>query len=128
MKKVFAKIEGAPEAIGPYSVAVSTGDLLFVSGQLSFDVKTGTIAGTTAAEQADVVMRNIQTILENLHSSLEHVVKTTIFLTDMDSFSEVNEVYGRYFKENCPARSCVEVSRLPKGALVEIETIALPGE
>ncbi len=125
MKKVYTKVEGAPEAVGPYSVAVSADNLLFTSGQLPIDVRTGKIAGKTAAEQAKFALDNIQTILQGLNSDLENVIKVNIYLTDMDSFAQVNEVYSQYFKDRCPARSCVEVSKLPKDALVEIETIAL---
>lgn len=125
MKKVYTKVEGAPEAVGPYSVAVSADNLLFTSGQLPIDVRTGKIAGKTAAEQAKFALDNIQTILQGLNSDLENVIKVNIYLTDMDSFAQVNEVYSQYFKDKCPARSCVEVSKLPKDALVEIEVIAL---
>ena len=125
MKKVYTKVEGAPEAVGPYSVAVSADNLLFTSGQLPIDVRTGKIAGKTAAEQAKFALDNIQTILQGLNSDLENVIKVNIYLTDMDSFAQVNEVYSQYFKDRYPARSCVEVSKLPKDALVEIEAIAL---
>jgi len=125
MKQVYTSIKGAPEAIGPYSIAVSTDNLVFTSGQLPIDVKTGEIAGATAGEQAKFALDNVQTIVQSLGSDLENVIKVNIFITDMDSFGEINEVYAGYFKENCPARSCVEVSKLPKGALVEIEAIAL---
>ncbi len=125
MKKVYTKVEGAPGAVGPYSVAVSADNLLFISGQLPIDVQTGEIAGKTAAEQAKFALDNIQTILQGLNSDLENVIKVNIYLTDMDSFAQVNEVYSQYFKDRYPARSCVEVSKLPKDALVEIEAIAL---
>ncbi len=123
MKQVYKSIENAPEAIGPYSVGVSVGNLLFTSGQLPIDVKTGEISGETPAEQAKYALDNLQTIVQSVGSDLEDVVKVTVFITDMDSFGSINEVYGQYFKDNCPARSCVEVSKLPKGALVEIEAI-----
>lgn len=125
MKQVFAGVEGAPEAIGPYSVAVANNDLIFTSGQLPIDTKTGTISGETAALQTKVAMDNLQAILLGVGSDLKNVLKVTIFLTDMSSFAEVNEVYSQYFKEQCPARTCVEVSGLPKGAYVEIEAVAL---
>lgn len=127
MKKAYTKVDNAPEAVGPYSVAVSADNLLFTSGQLPIDVKSGEIAGKNAAEQAKVALDNVQTILQGLNSDLQNVIKVTVYLTDMDSFSQVNEVYAQYFKDKCPARSCVEVSRLPKGAQVEIEAIALIG-
>ena len=125
MKQVYKSVKNAPEAIGPYSAAVSAGNLLFTSGQLPIDVKTGEISGKTPAEQAKYALDNLQTIVQSLGSDLENVIKVTVYITDMDSFGSVNEVYGQYFKDNCPARSCVEVSKLPKGALVEIEAIAL---
>ena len=125
MKQVYTKIEGAPEAVGPYSIAVVTGNLAFTSGQLPIDMKTGEIAGKTHAEQAKYALDNVQTIVKELGSDMENVVKVNIFITDMDSFAQVNEVYAQYFKADCPARSCVEVSKLPKGALVEIEAVAL---
>ncbi|MCK5683059.1 Rid family detoxifying hydrolase [bacterium] len=125
MKEVFKSVEGAPGAVGPYSVAVSTGDILYTSGQLPMDANTGEIIGDNSATQAKFALENLKTIIEKLGSDMKSVLKVTIFLTDMKSFAEVNEVYSTYFKENCPARSCVEVSNLPKGALIEIEAIAL---
>ncbi len=125
MKQVYTSIKGAPEAVGPYSIAVSTDNLIFTSGQLPMDAKTGEILGETPAEQAKYALDNLQTIIQGLGSDLENVIKVTVFITDMDSFGSVNEVYAQYFKDNCPARSCVEVSKLPKGALVEIEAIVL---
>jgi 2-iminobutanoate/2-iminopropanoate deaminase len=124
MRKTFDSVEGAPEAVGPYSIAVSTGDTLYTSGQLPMDAGTGEIIGDTPAEQAKYALKNLKTIIEKLGSDMKNVIKVTIFLTDMGSFANVNEVYSTYFTENCPARSCVEVSNLPKGAQVEIEAIA----
>ena len=125
MKKTFDKVEGVPSAVGPYSVAVSTGNMLYTSGQLPMDPATGEIIGDTAADQARYALENVKKIIENLGSEMENVVKVTIFLTDMGCFPEVNDVYSEFFQENCPARSCVEVSRLPKDAQIEIEAIAL---
>jgi len=125
MKQTFAGIEGAPEAIGPYSVAVASSDLLFTSGQLPIDPQTGAISVESAAQQAKIAMDNLKAVLMGSVSDLEKVLKVTIFLADMSSFAEVNEIYSQYFREQCPARSCVEVSRLPKDALVEIEAMAL---
>ncbi len=125
MKQVYTSVKGAPEAVGPYSVAVSADNLLFTSGQLPIDVNTGEISGTTHGEQAKFALDNLQTVVQSLGSDLENVIKVNIYITDMDSFGQVNEVYAQYFKDNCPARSCVEVSKLPKGALVEIEATAL---
>lgn len=113
-----------PKAIGPYSVSVRAGDFLFCSGQIPLDPETMQILGTTAAEQTHQVLKNLSAVLQNAGCDLSHVVKTTIFLKSMADFAAVNEVYGQYFKDNFPARSTVEVSCLPKNALVEIEAIA----
>jgi 2-iminobutanoate/2-iminopropanoate deaminase len=125
MKQAYTSIKNAPEAVGPYSIAVATDNLIFTSGQLPIDVKTGEISGETPAEQAKYALDNLQTVIQSLGSDMENVIKVNVFITDMDSFGSINEVYAQYFKVNCPARSCVEVSKLPKGALVEIEAIAL---
>ena len=124
MRKAFNSVEGAPGAVGPYSVAVSAGDMLFTSGQLPMDAKTGEILGETAVTQAKYALDNLKTVIEKLGSDMESVVKVTIYMTDIACFGEVNEVYAQYFKGSCPARSCVEVSNLPKGAQIEIEAIA----
>ena len=116
--------EKAPAAIGPYSQAVSTGCLVYTSGQIPLSPATGEITGNTAAEQTEIVIQNLKEILLAAGSSLENVIKTTCFLTDMKSFREFNEVYAKHFT-SLPARSCVEVSALPRGALVEIEAVAL---
>ena len=115
--------EKAPAAIGPYSQAVVTGSLVFTSGQIALDPATGALTGTTAAEQTHRVCQNLKAVLETAGASLEGVVKTTCFLADMADFAAFNEVYGQYFP-NKPARSCVAVKALPKGALVEVEVIA----
>ena len=125
MRKAFTSVEGAPGAVGPYSVAVSSGNMLFTSGQLPIDIKTGEITGDTAVAQAKYALDNLKTIIEKLGSDMESVVKVTIYLTDITCFTEVNEVYAQYFKGSCPARSLVEVSNLPKGAQIEIEAIAM---
>ncbi len=125
MRKAFTSVEGAPGAVGPYSVAVSSGNMLFTSGQLPIDIKTGEITGDTAVTQAKYALDNLKTIIEKLGSDMESVVKVTIYLTDITCFAEVNEVYAQYFKGSCPARSLVEVSNLPKGAQIEIEAIAM---
>ena len=123
MKDIIAT-EKAPAAIGPYSQGIRTGSLLFVSGQLPIDPATGTMADTVAAQTAQSLTK-LKSILEAAGSSMARVVKTTVFLTDMASFSAMNEVYGAFFSEGTyPARSAVEVSALPKGALVEIEAVA----
>jgi len=125
MKETFGSVEGAPMAVGPYSIAVSAGNLLYTSGQLPIDVETGNIIGETAAIQAKYSLENLKTVIEKLGSDMKNVIKVTIFMTDIGCFSEVNDVYAEYFKESYPARSCVEVSNLPKGAQIEIEAIAL---
>lgn len=113
----------APQAIGPYSQAVETGDWIFTSGQIPLTPDGKLVAGGIE-EQTRQVLENLKSVLEAAGSGLEHVVKTTIFLRDMNQFQTVNEIYGGYFKEHQPARSCVEVSRLPKDVLIEIEVIA----
>jgi len=118
----------AAPAIGPYSNAVRCGDLLFASGQIPADPATGALVQGGAGVQAARVLDNLQALLESLGSGLPHVLKTTVFLTDMGDFAEVNEVYARYFPTNPPARSCVAVAALPKGARVEIECVATLGE
>lgn len=113
----------APAAIGPYSQGFVTGGLLYTSGQIALDPATGEIVGTTIAEQAHQVMKNLGALLEAAGSSYEKTVKTTCFLTNMDDFAAFNEVYGQYFTGK-PARSCVAVKTLPKNVLCEVELIA----
>ncbi|HEB53340.1 MAG TPA: RidA family protein [bacterium] len=114
----------APAAIGPYSQAVKAGNLLFCSGQIPLDPKTMEMVGSTAAEQAEQVMQNLASLLAAGGAGLPNVVRTTIFLASMADFAAVNEVYARHFGEHKPARACVAVKELPKGALVEIDCIA----
>ncbi|MGW8428567.1 RidA family protein [Peribacillus simplex] len=113
----------APGAIGPYSQAVKMGDFLFVSGQLPINPSTNAMP-ESVAEQTKQSLENVKAILEAAGCDLQHVLKTTVFLKDMNTFTKMNEVYQSYFTENYPARSAVEVARLPKEALVEIEVIA----
>ena len=113
-----------PKPIGPYSQAVKANGFLYMSGQVALDPKTGEMTGSDIKEQTERVMNNIKGILEAAGSNLHHVVKTTVFLKDMNDFAAMNEVYGRYFTTAPPARSTVQVSRLPKDAFVEIEVIA----
>jgi 2-iminobutanoate/2-iminopropanoate deaminase len=122
MKQVIQTSE-APAAIGPYSQAVRAGDFLFMSGQIPLDPVSMTIVGETAAEQAVQVLKNMQGVLKAAGSGIEHVVKTTIFLKNMADFAAVNEIYAGVFRETPPARSTVEVARLPKDVLVEIEAV-----
>lgn len=123
MQKDIVKTEKAPAAIGPYSQAVSAGGFLYLSGMLAIDPATGEMVGTDAPAQAGQILKNISALLESQGLSAASVVKTTVFLTDLNAFGAVNAVYGETFTQNPPARSCVEVSRLPKDALVEIECI-----
>lgn len=126
--KQLLSTDKAPAAIGPYSQAVRAGDLLFISGQLPTDPATGEFAGTTVAAQTRQSLGNISAILGAAGLTLANVVKTTVFLKDMNAFGEMNGVYGEFFKDEPPARACVEVARLPKDALVEIEAVAVfPG-
>ncbi|MBN1519275.1 MAG: RidA family protein [Spirochaetales bacterium] len=122
MKKVIAT-GGAPGAIGPYSQAVVSGGYLFCSGQLGLDPASGQLADGVRA-QAERAMLNLKAVCEAAGGSLDSVVKTTIFLTTMDNFAVVNEVYGSFFQGDKPARSTIAVAGLPKGGLVEIEAIA----
>ncbi len=115
---------GAPKAIGPYSQAVRSGQLLFVSGQVPLDPATGTIVEGDIAAQTHQVFANLAAVLEAGGRSFADVVKTTVFLADMNDFTVVNEVYGSYFTQPYPARATVEVARLPKDARVEIDMIA----
>lgn len=123
MKKIIAT-ESAPGAIGPYSQAVRAGDLIFVSGQLPIDPATGAFAGDDIVSQTRQSLDNIRQILASEGVSMEHVVRTGVFLKDMNQFGEMNQVYGDFFEKDCPARAAVEVARLPKDALVEIEAVA----
>lgn len=113
----------APAAIGPYSQAVVTGNLVFTSGQIALDPATGVLAGNTIEEQTHRVCKNLDAVLSEAGSSLENAVKTVCFLADINDFAAFNAVYGEYFT-NKPARSCVAVKDLPKGALVEVEVVA----
>ena len=123
MKKVISTAK-APQAIGPYSQAIEAGDFIFVSGQIPLIPATGELVEGSVEVQTARVLENLKAILEAAGSSLESVVKTTVYITNMDEFAKVNGIYGQYFQENPPARVCVEVSKLPKGALVEIDVIA----
>ncbi len=126
MKREIISTSKAPGAIGPYSQAVKAeGKLLFTAGQIPLDPATGKMVGETAAEQAEQALKNLQAVLEAGGTGLAHVVKTTVFLQNMNDFAVVNEVYARFFGEKPPARSAVEVAALPKRALVEVECIAL---
>ncbi|MGB6369805.1 MAG: RidA family protein [Atribacterota bacterium] len=124
MEKEVKINKKAPSAIGPYSPALKVGNLIFASGQLPIDPETGEMIEGDIESKTRMVLENLKAVLEPYSISMENVVKTTIFLKDMNNFARVNKVYGEYFKEKFPARSCVEVSRLPKDAEIEIEAIA----
>jgi len=127
MQKEILATEKAPRAIGPYSQGVKAGGLVFFSGQIALDPATGEMRGANSAEQAEVVMENIVALLTVAGLTCADVVKSTIYLANMADFAAVNDIYGRRFPVNPPARSTVEVKGLPRGALVEIEIIALCG-
>jgi len=125
MKEIIKTTE-APAAVGPYSQAVKIkyGQLLFCSGQIPLDPKTGEIVGENAASQAEQVLKNLEAVLNAAGAGMENVVKATVFMANMDDFGAVNEVYAKYFTSQLPARAAVQVGRLPKDVLVEIEAIA----
>lgn len=115
----------APGAIGPYSQAIKANGFVYCSGQIPIDTATGEFVSTEIAAQTEQVLKNLSEVLRAAGSSLEQVVKTTVFLADMNDFAEMNEVYGRYFDTNKPARATVQAARLPRDARVEIDCIAL---
>jgi 2-iminobutanoate/2-iminopropanoate deaminase len=124
MKDIVITPHG-PKPIGPYSQAIKANGFLFVSGQVALDPQTGEFAGADVRQQTERVMENLKAILEAGGVSLAHVVKTTVYLKDMNEFTAMNEVYGRYFTVAPPARSTVQAARLPKDALVEIDVVAV---
>ena len=124
MKEIIST-ENAPGAIGPYSQAVKAGNMIFCSGQIPIDVSTGQFISEDVAEQTEQVLKNLSAVLESAGASLNDVVKTTVFLADMNDFTAMNDVYGKYFSENKPARATVQAARLPRDARVEIECIAV---
>jgi 2-iminobutanoate/2-iminopropanoate deaminase len=115
----------APAAIGPYSQAVKVNGLVFASGQIPIDPKTGQFVAGGIAEQTEQVLKNLDAVLKAAGSGLDRIVKTTVFLADMQEFGAMNEIYGKFFKAEPPARATVEAARLPRDARVEIEAIAL---
>ncbi len=123
MKEVIAT-NNAPAAIGPYSQAIKAGSLIFISGQLPIDPKTGEFAGNDITSQTEMSLKNVKAVLNEAGYEMSDVIKTTVFLKDMNTFSGMNEVYAGFFNEPFPGRAAVEVARLPKDALVEIEAIA----
>lgn len=124
MEKSIIATQSAPAAIGPYSQGTGAGHMVFTSGQISLDPATGSLVGSNAAEQAEQCLKNLQAVLQAGGAGMETVVKTTVFLVDMADFAAVNEVYARWFEGAFPARSCIAVRGLPKGALVEVEAVA----
>jgi 2-iminobutanoate/2-iminopropanoate deaminase len=125
MDKKIIKAPKAPQPVGPYNQAVRTGNLIYTAGQIPLDPKTGQMVKGDIKEQTRRVLENVKAVLEAAGTDLEKVIKATVFLKDMNMFAQMNEIYGQYFKnETAPARSTVEVVRLPKDALVEIEVIA----
>lgn len=124
MSKAVIHTQTAPAAIGPYSQAIQAGNMLFASGQLGINPATGELASGVEA-QTHQAMRNVGEILKQADMAYDNIVKTTIFVTDLNDFATVNAIYQRYFEGNYPARSCVQVAALPKNAFVEIECIAI---
>jgi len=124
VKKIITT-DRAPGAIGPYSQAVRAGNLIFASGQIPIDPATGEFVAGGIAEQTEQVLRNLTAVFEEAGAGMNQVVKTTVFLLSMDDFAAMNEVYGRFFSEEPPARATVQAARLPRDARVEIEAIAL---
>lgn len=125
MKKGIIDTESAPEAIGPYSQGVKAGNLLFTSGQIPINPETGKLVDKDIGLQAKQVLDNLKAVLEAGGSSLSSVIKTTVFIKDINDFAAVNQVYSRYFKGEFPARSCIQAAALPMNALIEIEAIAI---
>ena len=125
MKKEIVSTKDAPAAIGPYSQAIKAADLVFISGQIPLDPASGETSGDSIEAQTERVMKNLEAVLKAAGSDLDKVIKTTIYLTDLNDFAVVNGIYGSYFNDSPPARATVEVSGLPKGVKVEIDAIAL---
>lgn len=123
MKKVIST-DKAPAAIGPYSQAIEVNDMIFTSGQLPVNPATGEIA-ETVEEQAEQAFKNVAAVLAAAGTDMEHVIKTTVFIKEMNDFAKINEIYAKFFTTAFPARSCVEAARLPKDVLLEIEAIAV---
>ncbi|MBN2852758.1 MAG: RidA family protein [Clostridia bacterium] len=124
MSKEIMSSMNAPGAIGPYSQAVKSNNFLFTSGMIAIDPQTGILSTGDIKEQTTLVLNNLKALIEDCGSTLENVVKTTCFIKDMNDFGKMNEIYAKFFTSSFPARSCVEVARLPKDVLIEIECIA----
>ena len=126
--KQVVQTENAPQAIGPYSQAIIIGGLVFTSGQIPLDPRTGEFVEGGIVEQTEQVLKNLSAVLEAAGTDLDRVVKTTVFLADMNDFAQMNEIYGKFFAENAPARSTVQAAGLPRGARVEIDVVAAVSE
>jgi len=124
MKNII-KTDKAPAAIGPYSQAVEVNGMVYTSGVIPVDPVTGGITGSTAADQAEQVFSNLKNLIEASGASMENIIKTVVFLKNMEDFTAVNGVYAKYFPQPYPSRSCVEVARLPKDVMLEVEAIAV---
>lgn len=126
MERKIIKPQGAPVAVGPYNQAVVAGNFVFTAGQIPLDPASGNIVGSDIKSQTEQVLKNLKAVLEGAGSSFDKAVKCVVFLKDMNDFAGMNEVYAKYIKaENAPARSTIQVARLPKDALVEIEAVAI---
>lgn len=125
MKREVITTDKAPKAIGPYSQGIKAGDFVFVSGQIPLDPETGSVISGNIAVQTERVLRNIEAVLDAAGSSMEDVVKTTVYLKDLADFPNFNECYASFFSGNPPARATVEVNRLPKDVMVEIDAVAM---
>lgn len=123
MKKVIST-DKAPKAIGPYSQAIEFNNMIYTSGVIPVNPETNELVNGSIEEQAEQAIKNLAALLTEAGSSVDNVIKTTVFIKDMNDFAKVNEIYASYFTKDCPARSCVEVARLPKDVLIEIEAIA----
>lgn len=123
--KTVISTNKAPQAIGPYSQAIEVNGMIYTSGMIPINPLDGTLVTGTVEEQAEQALCNLKALVEASGSTMDNVVKTTVFIKDMNDFSKINEVYAKYFTSSYPARSCVEVARLPKDVLIEIEAIAV---
>ena len=128
MNKEIVSTDNAPGAIGPYSQAIKAGGMVFCSGQIPIDPATGNFVSEVVSEQTEQVLKNLSEVLKAAGTSLDNVVKTTVFLADMNDFAEMNEVYSHFFSDNKPARATVQAARLPRDAKVEIDCIAVTGQ
>ena len=124
MNKRIIQTDQAPAAIGPYSQAIRIGDFLYTSGQIALDPESGIFLSGEIEEETEQTLKNISAILQADGLNLENVIKTTVYLSDLDDFARMNQVYEKYFSQNKPARACVQVAALPKGAKIEIDAIA----